>query len=136
MKLTIVHIEYLALFILNLIITGVKSIKNTQKIKRGWFVHNGLWNNGKATFVGPRPLFLEKDSLYLLMFEKTMSSHCSYNPGALTTFYKPIHSNNHEIIKDIIQNHKNLLSLPDNKVRLDNIKAILDLLYHLLHAFL
>ena len=62
------------------------------------------------------------------MFEKTMSSHCSNNPGALTTFYKPIHSNNHEIIKDIIQNHKNLLSLPDNKVKLDNIKAIL--LYH------
>lgn len=100
-------------------------IYSTQKnCKNGWFVHNGLWNNGKANFVGlSRPLFLEKESLHLLMFEKIMSTCAS--PGVLTTFYKQIHSNDIDIVKDIIHNHKNLLSLPDNKVKLDNIRAIL-----------
>ena len=32
-------------------------IYSTQKnCKNGWFVHNGLWNNGKATFVGLKSL--------------------------------------------------------------------------------
>ena len=92
--------------------------------KNGWFVHNGLWNNGKATFVGLfRPLFLEKESLHLLMFEKVMTKSASTTVS--TTFYKQIHSNNIDIVKDIIHNHKKLLSLPDNKVKLDNIRAIL-----------
>ncbi|KAJ7371880.1 hypothetical protein OS493_022601 [Desmophyllum pertusum] len=99
-----------------------------KKVKSGWFVYNGLWNNGKATFVGPRPLFLEKESLYLLMFEKIMTNHSTNKPGVSTTFYKPIHANNNDIIKDIIYKHKTMLSLSDNKVKLDNIKAIL--LYH------
>jgi len=68
-------------------------------------------------------LFLEKESLHLLMFENIMSR--SVSPGAFTTFYKQIHSNNIGIVKDIIHNHKNLLSLPDNKVKLDNIRVIL-----------
>jgi len=80
--------------------------------------------DGKATFVGIfRPLFLEKESLHLLMFEKIMSRSAS--PGVSTTFYKQIHSNNIDIVKDIMHNHKNLLSLPDNKVKLDNIREIL-----------
>lgn len=93
----------------------------------GWHVYNSLWNNGKATFVGPRPLFLEKESLYLLMFEKIMTNHPIKNSFS-TTIYKLIHANNNDIIKGIIHQHKNLLSLSDNKVKLDNIKAVL--LYH------
>lgn len=57
------------------------------------------------------------------MFEKIMSTCAS--PGVLTTFYKQIHSNDIDIVKDIIHHHKNLPSLPDNKVKLDNIRAIL-----------
>ncbi|KAL9951170.1 hypothetical protein ACROYT_G043787 [Oculina patagonica] len=103
-------------------------VYSTQKnFKLGWYVYNGLWNNGKATFVGPRPLFLEKESLYLLMFEKVMTNH-PIKSSISTTIYKPIHANNNDIIKEIIDKHKNLLSLSDNKVKLDNIKAVL--LYH------
>ena len=87
-------------------------------------MYNGLWNNGKAIFVGSRPLFLEKESLYLLMFEKIKSNNHANN-GVSTTFYRPIHSNKNKIMKDIINKHKVLLSLPDNKVKLDNIRAIL-----------
>jgi len=103
-------------------------VYSTQKnCKNGWFVNNGLWNNGKATFVGLfRPLFLKKESLHLMMFEDIMSRNVS--PGAFTTFYKQIHSNNIDIVKDIIHNHKNLLSLPDHKVKLDNVRA--NLLHH------
>ena len=101
-------------------------IYSTQNnFKRGWYVYNGLWNNGKATFIGPRPLFLEKESLYLLMFEKIMTNRPTKNPSFSTTIYKPIHANNNDIIKSIIHQHKNLLSLSDNKVKLDNIKAVL-----------
>ena len=103
-------------------------VYSTQRNKSGWYVYNGLWNNGKATFVGSRPLFLEKESLYLLMFEKIKSNNHANNDGVSTTFYRPIHSNNNEIMKDIINKHKVLLSLPDNKVKLDNIRAILH--YH------
>ena len=102
-------------------------IYSTQKLnfKRGGYVYNGLWNNGKATFIGPRPLFLEKESLYLLMFEKIMTNRPTKNPSFSTTIYKPIHANNNDILKSIIHQHKNLLSLSDNKVKLDNIKAVL-----------
>ena len=42
---------------------------------------------------------------------------------------RPINGNNNEITKDIINKHNVLLSyLSDNKVKLDNIKAILH--YH------
>ena len=102
-------------------------VYSTQnKCKSGWYVHNGLWNNGKATFVGPRPLFMEKETLHLLMFEKLITS--ANNPVFSTTFYKPVDSDANNIIKDIIHKHKDLLSLSDNKVKLENIKAIL--LYH------
>ena len=59
------------------------------------------------------------------MFEKIKSNNHANNDGVSTTFYRPIHSNNNEIMKDIINKHKVLLSLPDNKVKLDNIRAIL-----------
>ena len=52
-----------------------------------------------------------------------MSSN--HGTGVSTTFYRPINSNNNEIMKDIISKHKVLLSLSDNKVKLENIKAIL-----------
>ena len=65
-------------------------------------MYNGLWNNGKATFVRSRPLFLEKESLYLLMFEKIKSNKHENNDGVSTTFYGPIHSNNNRIMKNII----------------------------------
>ena len=100
-------------------------VYSTQKnYKNGWFVFNGLWNNGKATFVGPRPLFLKKESLYLLMFEKVVTSKTIiYTNGV--TFNRPNNLNDNEIIKEIIQKHKNLLSLSDSKASLANIKSIL-----------
>ena len=87
-----------------------------RNCKSGWYVYKGLWNNGKGTFVGSRPLFLEKESLYLLMIEKIKSNNHANNDGVSTTFYRPIHCNNNEIMKDII--NKVLLSSPDNKVKL------------------
>ena len=81
-------------------------------------MYNGSWNNGKTTFVWSRPLFLETESLYLLMFEKIKSNNHGSNDGVSTTFYRPIHSNNNKIMKNIINKHKVLLSLPDNKVNL------------------
>ena len=40
-------------------------VYSSQKnCKSGWFAYNGLWNYDRATFVGLRPLFLEKESLY------------------------------------------------------------------------
>ena len=104
-------------------------VYSTQKhLKKGWFAYNGLWNNGKATFVGLKPLFLEKESLYLLMFEQSKTKHPTILSNPCVTFYKSIHSNNQEIIKEIVQQHKCLLSLSDNKAKLANIKAILQ--YH------
>ena len=74
---------------------------STQKhLKKGWFAYNGLWNNGKATFVGLKPLFLEKESLYLLMFEQSKTKHPTILSNPCVTFYKSIHSNNQEIIKE------------------------------------
>ena len=104
-------------------------VYSTQKhFKKGWFAHNGLWNNGKATFVGLKPLILEKESLYLLMFEQIKTKHPTILSDPCVTFYKSIHPNNQEIIKEIVQQHKCLLSLSDNKAKLANIKAILQ--YH------
>ena len=104
-------------------------VYSTQKhFKKGWFAHNGLWNNGKATFVGLKPLILEKESLYLLMFEQIKTKHPTILSNPCVTCYKSIHSNNQEIIKEIVQQHKCLLSLSDNKAKLANIKAILQ--YH------
>ena len=96
-------------------------VYSTQKqCKSGWFVYNGLWNNRKATFVGQRPLFMEKKSLYLMMFEKS----CLTIVQTILVFQHSIN----QLIVITIKKHENLLSLSDNKVKLDNIKAIL--LYH------
>ena len=104
-------------------------VYSTQKhFKKGWFAHNGLWNNGKATFVGLKPFILEKESLYLLMFEQIKTKHPTILSNPCVTFYKSIHPNNQEIIKEIVQQHKCLLSLSDNTAKLANIKAILQ--YH------
>ena len=55
---------------------------STQKnYKNGWFVYNGLWNNGKATSVGSKPLLLEKETLYLLMFKKVVTQHTNCTSG-------------------------------------------------------
>ena len=94
-----------------------------KKYKNGWFVYNGLWNNGKATFVGSKPLFLEKESLYLLMFEKVATQHTNCTNGV--TFQQLNTLNDNQVIKRIIEDHKNLLMLKDNKASLTNIKAIL-----------
>ena len=59
-----------------------------------------------------------------MMLEKIMTNN--HATGVSTTFYRPINCNNNEIMKDIINNHKVLLPLSDNKVKLDNIKAILN----------
>jgi predicted metal-binding protein len=97
-----------------------------KEYEKGWYVFNGLWNNGKATFVGPKPLFLEKDHIYLLMFEKLKASH--HHTQIFNTSYKCLYANNSEIVKKVVNDHKELLSLPDSKVKLQNIKAILQ--YH------
>lgn len=97
-----------------------------QDYKNGWFLFNGMWNNGKTTFVGHKPLFVEKESLHLLMFEKLKVSMGT--PHIFNTSYRPFHSNNTEIVKSIIKHHKEALSLPDNKVKLENLKSILQ--YH------
>ena len=62
------------------------------------------------------------------MFEQSKTKHPTILSNPCVTFYKSIHSNNQEIIKEIVQQHKCLLSLSDNKAKLANIKAILQ--YH------
>ena len=75
-------------------------VYSSQKnYKNGWFVYNGLWNNGKATFVGPKPLFLEKESLYLLMFEKVATQHTNCTNGV--TFQQLNTLNDNQVIKRI-----------------------------------
>lgn len=62
-----------------------------------------MWNNGFTTFVGDKPLFVEKENLYLLLFEKIKISVC--DPQTFNIHYRPILSNNSEIIKGIVNNH-------------------------------
>ena len=58
------------------------------------------------------------------MFEKVVTSKTIiYTNGV--TFNQPNNLNDNEIIKEIIQKHKNLLSLSDSKASLANIKSIL-----------
>ena len=98
-------------------------VYSTQKgYKKGWYVYNGLWNSGRASFVGPKPLFLEKDSLYLLMFER-VATQSTFTSGV--TFNRPNCSNDNLVVKQIIEVHKNLLMLRDNKASRTNIMAIL-----------
>ena len=74
---------------------------SSQKIYiNGWFVYNGLWNNGKATFVGPKPLFLEKESLCHLMFEKVATQHTNCTNGV--TFQRLKTLNDNQVIKGLI----------------------------------
>jgi len=93
-----------------------------------WFVYSGLWNNGKAAFVGPRPLFMEKESLYLLMFEKVLSKK-NKEKSWFHIYNRPIHLIDNYVLKEIIEKHKHLLSLSDSRASdLANMKAILQ--YH------
>ena len=57
------------------------------------------------------------------MFEQIKTKHPTILSNPCVTFYKSIHPNNQEIIKEIVQQHKCLLSLSDNKAKLANIKA-------------
>ena len=60
-------------------------VYSTQKgFKKGRYLYDGLWNSGRASFVGPKQLFLAKDSLYLLTFERvatqsTFTSEVTFN---------------------------------------------------------
>ena len=93
-------------------------VYSTQKgYKKGRYVYNGLWNSGRASFVGPKPLFLEKDSLYLLMFER-VATQSTFTSGV--TFNRPNCSNDNLVVKQIIEVHKNLLMLRDNKASRTN----------------
>lgn len=60
------------------------------------------------------------------MFERIITKQPMNNAGV--TFYKQNQLNNNFIIKEIVQKHKNLLSLNDNKAKMENIKEILQ--YH------
>ena len=76
-----VRIDCLVLSTWNHITTSVKRILLKKNYKNGWFVYNGLWNNGKATSVGSKPLLLEKETLYLLMFKKVVIQHTNCTSG-------------------------------------------------------
>ena len=65
---------------------------------------------------------MEKENLYLLMFERAATSHTLANAD---TFNQPNSLNDNQVIKEIIEKHKNLLMLRDKKASLTNIKAIL-----------
>ena len=88
-------------------------VYSTQKgYKKGRYVYNGLWNSGRGSFVGPKPLFLEKDSLYLVMLER-VATQSTFTRGV--AFNRPNCSNDNLVVKQIIEVHKNLLMLRDNK---------------------
>ena len=98
-------------------------VYSTQKgYKKGRYVYNGLWNSGRGSFVGPKQLFLEKDSLYLLMFER-VATQSTFTSGV--TFNRPNCSSGNLVVKQILEVHKNLLMLRDNKTSRTNIMAIL-----------
>lgn len=54
---------------------------------------------------------MEKENLYLLMFERAATSHTLANG---VTFNQPNSLNDNQVIKEIIEKHKNLLMLRDN----------------------
>ena len=98
-------------------------VYSTQKgYKKGSYVYNGLWNSGRASFVGPKPLFLEKDSLHLFMFER-VATQSTFTSGV--TFNRPNCSSGNLVVKQILEVHKNLLMLRDNKASRTNIMTIL-----------
>ena len=71
-------------------------VYSTQKgYKKGRYVYNGLWNSGRASFVGPKPLFLEKDSLHLFMFER-VATQSTFTSGV--TFNRPNCSNDNLVV--------------------------------------
>ena len=57
------------------------------------------------------------------MFEKVATQHTNCTNGV--TFQQLNTLNDNQVIKRIIEDHKNLLMLKDNKASLTNIKAIL-----------
>jgi len=77
----------------------VKCVQHKIKVNSGWYVNTsvmvcGIMGKQQKSRVRPRPLFLEKERLYLrtclLMFKKIMSNNPTNDSGVTTTYYGPI----------------------------------------------
>ena len=84
--------------------------------KNGWFFYDGMIKGGRAEYVGETPQCKQLQHVHILVYEQ-----CSTNAND----YGKKLSYKCEKLTSIISSSRHVLNLSDNKIKIQNLKAIL-----------